>query len=337
MFNQIYKDESLFIDSLVKIEQNTKRARIPLKKRGTLHLVGDSLYIKNENAMYECLPRCVDTILERAGISGPCIERFTKEELVKVLKLCLSKLGSEKGLLVTIDEKACALLSDNYKVIGLDEIFKEASSEMSKLNGKFGGGFSTINETTASYTIDNPELRMEYSKKFENSMLEKAVPVLEITSSNTGLSSVSLVPKFFVKGHEIVIGKPLKAAHKGSSDMKTVKDNLSQTFAIFKAATEKLSKLRDVKIQYPMQCFKNVAKRINLSKKLALLAAGDFMGYVCEDEEITAYDIYLGLTEAIFHAEMLGKKKEIINSLQEIVARAIYLDYSEFDIPVSEW
>ena len=280
---------------------------------------------------------------ERLGISGPTLAKFSKSELAQILKFCSEKFTDEdSATLVKIGDRAAAVLSDHYKVVKADEIYKETSRAIKKLGGEFLGGYLTVDDFLVAYTLKNQGISKVYQEKLEDDdFFKDAVPVVQVATSNTGFSSVSIIPQFKVKNRLITIGRSMKEAHKGNTDIDKVKENLNQIFSIFKEAIEGLEKLKNVEIDNPEFCFKNVAKRVLLPKKYTMLAAADFEGTVeyLNDigKSVTAYDIYVGLTETIFHAENDGRPKEFINNLTELVSRSLFVDYKRYDTPYSDW
>lgn len=295
-----------------------------------------SFKICTEDGMYTCRPYSAKSLCERIGISGSVLSKLDNEQLSKLLRSCVRVYGSEEEIIIAkIGDKCIAVLSDGYKILPASDLFKDATPEIEKLGGKFVSGFIGLDIFESDYILKNKALEDLYSEKFDE--LTDAVPMVSVSTSNTGLSAVTITPKFKIKGVDIIIGKSLKILHKGSSNPDTIKENIGQIFSMFKAASEELSKLKKVKIENPLSCFKNVAKRVLLPKKYALMAAEDFENFIDDGEEITAYDIYFGLSEVIFHAENDERPKLFINNLQELVSRALFIDFSKYDTPNSEW
>lgn len=288
---------------------------------------------------YNCLPYAVKTACDKVGISGPVLSRFSNKKLAEILNKCREEYKEgENVMLVTLpneDRSYCiSVLSDDYKILPAEEVFEESVKEIEKLGGSYAGGFVNTDIFYSLFEINNKELENTYKDKFED--LRNAVPMISVETSNTGLSSVAITPKFKIGSIEMIIGKPLKTLHKGESDMMAVRENINQIFPIFKEAIDGLSRLKNIKIENPLFCFKNIAKKVLLPKKYAMMAAEDFCNFI-DDGEINAYELYFALCETIFYAKNDNRPKTFLNNLQEQVARALYLDFSKYDTPYSDW
>lgn len=345
----IPQNETEFMDDIKEIEQNTTYVEVPLNNtyfKGNSKVqnilvsddndcTGISLYIDNDKK-YDCRPYAIKTACDRLGISGSVLNRFNNGKLAGVLNLCKDEYPTEKVLMVKMGKNLClAMLSDGYKILSAKEVFYQTKNEVCKLGGSYYSGYINADIFSATYSIKNQKLEDIYKGQFEE--LENSTPMITVETSNTGLSSVSIVPKFKIKNREIVIGKPLRTLHKGKSDISTVEENLNQIYPMFKEAIDGLSRLKKIKIENPIYCLTNVAKRVLLPKKYVLMAAEDFENFVGVDDKITAYDIYFALSEVLFYAENDNRPKNILNNLQEQVARALYIDFAKYDVPYSDW
>ena len=347
-----YISEPGFLSAVKEVENSTERKVIGIKnlyfvgnddKENILNavptdidagfaLAADESGLYDESDLIQCRPYAVKTLCDRLGISGSVLLKFANTELVDILKKCTEKFEDDKVTIVKVGPRAAAVLSGNYKVIPADEVLVSASKKLKKFGGSFKSGYITIDGLSADYIIDNPDISKAYSE-FAN--LKGAIPSVTVSTSNTGLGAAEIVPKFAFKNRDVIIGAPLKTLHKGSGDIDKVTENFEQIFALFQQSAKNLKKLKGVKIDHPVECFKNVAKRVLLPKKYSLMAADDFEGFV--DEDTTAYDIYFGLAEILFYAESDDKPKSYIGMLQEQIARALFLDYSRYDTPTADW
>lgn len=282
-----------------------------------------------------CRPYSVKTFCDRLGISGPLLSKISNEKLAELLNFCKQEYPVNESIqIVKLGEDCClAALSDGYKVLAADEVFTKAFVEIKKLGGEFSSGYIDADIFHASFILKNEQLKEIYAEKFEE--FSNGMPMLDIETSNTGLSSVSIIPKFKFKDFELIVGKPLKVLHKGNSDMTAVDEAIGQIFPIFKSSIDGLARLKKVRIENPLFCFKNIAKRVLLPKKYSMLAAENFENFL--GNEVNAFDVYWGLTEVLFYAKNDERPQVFLNMLEEQIARALYLDYSKYDVPYSEW
>lgn len=345
----ITKTEDEFLDKVKEVEANT--SYIPAEI-ASLNFIGDgdtnvleleenekSNFFVNCNSGNElsltCRPYSVKTFCDRLGISGPLLSKISNVKLAELLNFCKQEYPANEIIqVVKLGDNCClAALSDGYKVLEADEVFVKAFTEIKKLGGKYSSGYIDADIFHASYILRNKQLQEIYAEKFEE--FSNGTPMLDIETSNTGLSSVSIIPKFKFKDFELIVGKPLKVLHKGNSDMAAVDEAIGQIFPIFKSSIDGLTRLKKVRIENPLCCFKNIAKRVLLPKKYSMLAAENFETFL--SDEVNAFDIYWGLTEVLFYAKNDERPQVFLNMLEEQVARALYLDYPKYDVPYSEW
>lgn len=93
---------------------------------------------------------------------------------------------------------------------------------------------------------------------------------------------------------------------------------------LFQSNAQYFEKLSEMEIQHPKHCLANAAKALKLPKKLTLEIVERMEGN-------TGFDIYWNLCEIVnLYNE---KAKEVTRSLyyQEIVARSISMDFTQFD------
>lgn len=355
IINQIIKgkiitsnNEDEFLKNVREVENNTSYITVEIPKlrfvgEGEENILNFEEYdINSKNFRVEtnafslsCRPYAVKTICDRLGVSGPVLSRFSNQKLAKILNFCKKEYSKEECIqIVKLGEDSClAALSDGYKVLEADEVFTKAFAEIKKLGGEFSFGYIDADIFHASFILKNEQLKEIYAEKFEE--FSNGVPMLDIETSNTGLSSVSIIPKFKFKDFELIVGKPLKVLHKGNSDMAAVNEAIGQIFPIFKSSIDGLSRLKKVRIENPLFCFKNIAKRVLLPKKYSMLAAENFENFL--DDDVNAFDVYWGLTEVLFYAKNDERPQVFLNMLEEQIARALYLDYSKYDVPYAEW
>lgn len=346
-----YKSEQGFFNAVKEIEGNTQRIDFNLgkaefvgidspvedEKMADIYDAG-GFAVKLDGHTYKLSAKAESDMALRLGITGPTLSVLPKDSLAKILSICKSQFTKEddKAMMVQIGDKVYAVLSDGYKVILADEVYRSAAKPIHRMGGEFVSGYLTVDNFFAEYKLNNPEIVNSYKQKCGTDF--NALPVVTVETSNTGLSSVSITPKFLINGNRVItVGKSIDAAHKGETTIEKVKENCEQIFAIFQEAISGLAKLKTVRIQHPMMCFKNIAKRCQMPKGYSMMAAADFEGELLEGEEVTAFDIYVGLTEAIFHASNDGRSKVYVNNLTEICARALTLDFTRYDLPYAEW
>lgn len=347
MNEKVYFTKEDFLKEVKEIEARTNRDDMPIRSVKFGENVSEfpfddgagftiKVNINGERAYIPCRGYAVRTLCQRLGIEGPVLDRMNGKELTEILKKCAKKFRPEEQMkVVELDGTVLAVLSSGYKVMPADEIYRMAEDEVSKLGSKYLEGFVTDDIFSATYQITNPEIRRAYDGFGELS--GDAVPMVRITTSNTGFSSVSVIPMFRLRGRDIIIGRSLNACHKGNSDEKTIEENLAQIFPLFKEAAEGLERLQKVVIEFPEKCILNVADRVHLPRKYVKLAAEELEHMISWNQSVTAYDIYFALTEVMFHAQNAGAPKTALDNLREQVARVLFVDFKKYDVPYSKF
>lgn len=349
-----YKSDAGFFNCIKSIEEATNRIDCPINELKIIDI--DSSNCRNipENIFYTAKNssgfvlkfndqyfalrnESIANLVNRAIPGNASLQHLSKSSIQKVLNICLKEIKEDKGAkIIQLGDYAISVLSDDYRPIDAHQVFKAANKKIKKIGGEFSSGEASIDYFSCKWIINNDELVSEYKKSFDGRDWN-VKPILSVTTSNTGFSAVNITPKFQNSHCEFIIGKPLSVAHKGEGSVENVSEKLENIYAIFQKSIADLNKLKDIIIAYPINTFKNVAKAIGLQKKYALLALQDFESFIDDEPIITAHDIYMGLTEAIYYGSKDTRNKRSNDDMQEIVARAITVDWSKYDLPVSDW
>ena len=318
-----------FLEAVRQIEEMTTRKEIGLDQVNIE--VSEHGYKLNGIPMRDL---AVSNLCDRLGVAGHLLDRLSKEELVNLLRFASSKHSpKEIGLMVNVGPSVAAVLSGDYRVLHADKLFEAAEEKLVQMKGVFSSGLVTRDGFSAVYRLLDDKIAKIYRDRFNDMSLKHAVPVVTISTSNTGFAAASILPQLKLESTVFAVGKPLRVVHKGGADLDGFKENLDQIYAMFRESAENLERLRKVNIENPVECFYNVAKRVLIPKKYAVQAGN----YLLISGATTALDIYLALTEVTWVADQCGASGAEINDLQEMVARAIFLDYIKYDIPYTDW
>lgn len=347
-----YKSDIGFFNCINTIEESTERIDCPICDLRIINAdncqgvpenilaaskKSNGFVLKYNNQYFALRPESVNNLINRAIPGNASLQHLSKDSMQKVINICLKEMMSNKGAkIIKLGDYAISVLSDEYKPINAYEVFKESNKKIRKVGGVFESGVASIDYFIGKWIIQNEELISEYKKNFTDHDWN-VTPVLSVSTSNTGFSAVNIIPKFKNSHCEFIIGKPLSVAHKGDGNIDTVTEKLENIYSIFEKSISDLNKLKDIVISYPVNTFKNVAKAIGLQKKYAFLALQDFESFIDNESEISAHDIYMGLTEAIYYGSKDSRNKRTNENMQEIVARAITVNWSKYDLPVSDW
>ena len=159
-------------------------------------------------------------------------------------------------------------------------------------------------------------------------------PGLRFTTSDVGISGANLFPILLIgNGSRIVpLGYPIKTNHKSGADLDYFEEQISLLYARFTEAIEKQIKLLEIEIRYPSTALLGVLKRIGAPKRASYEALDSFLANN-GDRPCTAYELYLAMSEVIFITQCEGASGSRIAQLEEIIARALHVNWSEYDRP----
>jgi len=153
-------------------------------------------------------------------------------------------------------------------------------------------------------------------------------------TSDVGVSGANLYPILMMGGANKIVplGYPIKTEHRCGADMDYFEEQLSLLYARFQDAIEKQTKLLQIEVRYPHTTMLGALKRIGAPKKLSYEAADMFLAQN-GDTPCTAYEIFLAMSEVIFLAQCDGATAGRVAQLEEIIARALSINWHEYDRP----
>lgn len=273
----------------------------------------------------------INSLKERAKLTGNALIKMPSEKKAITLNYGL-ELWNESALLLIRDEKISAVHAgdeSDYSILPMHDLVKKLHGILEsdypgyKVNNIEVGHEITLAEITLSKDILNA-FNQKLAKKGRK--LIDGKPILKFASSDVGLCGANLYPYIKNGGIQFRIGNVLRLKHKNKSTISQFEDHCKEIFSIFKNA-DVMSKLLDIKIQYPKDCFLAVAKKCGLPKKPALEAAEEFDAF--RPVECYAYDIYVGLWEVTRFINF-DSETQLLN-LEENISRAMHIDYSNYD------
>ena len=109
-------------------------------------------------------------------------------------------------------------------------------------------------------------------------------------------------------------------------------EQLGLVYAQFEKALDKQVQLMNIEIRYPVTTLMRVLKRIKAPKK-ASYEAMDYFVAIHGDSPCTAYELFMQMSDVIFSAQCDGASGQRIAQLEEIVSRALNVNWHEYDHP----
>ena len=366
-FTSVFKEEKAFLDFLRErddrgdwTKRHTRDLRIlPLERENTPEaeplpgytqddlraILADTmentrLLLKSKDLVVPIRNCAIKTLLERAKISGPALNRLEKPVLARILNHCL-RIASGEALLRIADGKLSAVHggdSSDYAVLEMPELFNRTIRYLNDhFSGcSFAGGFYEHSTATAVWELADETLVQSYQNALEQHDVPYGPlkPAIRLSTSDVGVSGANLYPTLYTGGREatIVLGSPLKLEHRGEKTIKDFERLLDMLYSQYQFAIGNLARLLDIEIGNPINCMLGICKRIGISKKLAYEATEQFKAQN-GDEPCTAHDIYYGMSEIVFMVACGGASGTKIVQAEETIARALSVRWQEYDIP----
>ena len=366
-FTSVFKEEKAFLDFLRErddrgdwTKRHTRDLRIlPLERENTPEaeslpgytqddlraILADTmentrLLLKSKDLVVPIRNCAIKTLLERAKISGPALNRLEKPVLARILNHCL-RIASGEALLRIADGKLSAVHggdSSDYAVLEMPELFNRTIRYLNDhFSGcSFAGGFYDHSTATAVWELADETLVQSYQNALEQHDVPYGPlkPAIRLSTSDVGVSGANLYPTLYTGGREatIVLGSPLKLEHRGEKTIKDFERLLDMLYSQYQFAIGNLARLLDIEIGNPINCMLGICKRIGISKKLAYEATEQFKAQN-GDEPCTAHDIYYGMSEIVFMVACGGASGTKIVQAEETIARALSVRWQEYDIP----
>ena len=334
------------------LEKNTQMGELYLKlydHDGRAEIIADtmentSLLLKVNGETYPVRSCAIKSILERARISGHALNKVSKSIFTQILNYCMD-VASGDSLIKVADDKVSAVHGGDPKDYAILEILPLVQCVRSILDRDFAGNhFLTANFdhsiVTAIWSLDGQA--NELMETYRQAVAEKGVteamsarPGLRFTTSDVGVSAANLYPILLLGGSNRIIplGDPLKLDHKNGADLDAFASSMDQLYACFKESIERQQQLLNVEIRYPYTTMLGVLKRIGITKKMSYEVADLFAGQSGVSSGCNAYQLYLAMSDVVFLAQCEGASAYRIAQLEENIARALRINWHEYDRP----
>ena len=302
-----------------------------------------SLLLSVNGADYPVRSCALKTILERARISGNALGKVSKSVLTQILNYCLD-VATGDSLIKVADDKVSAVHGGDPSDYAVLEMLPMFQSVKDFLDDEFpGNSFLTANYdhsvVTAIWSLDgqaNDLLDTYYQELAANGLSGKVnvTPGLRVTTSDVGVSGANLYPILLNKrGDKIIpLGAPIKTEHSNGVNLDKFEAQLKLLYARFRETIEKHTKMMGIEIRYPKNTMLGVLKHIKAPKKASYEALDQFLALNGE-QPCTAYELYLAMSEVIFLIQCEGASGVRIAQLEECIAKAVHVKWSEYDHP----
>ena len=321
----------LFVDgtSALAVEDTVANLGLALRVNGGLRPVRETAY---------------KGLLDRAKISGSALAKLDRKDLADVLNVCLQLHQKQQALVLVRGEKVSAVHSGDekdYSILPIDELLETLQGNLDERfeGNEFESGYSSYSLTSAFWKLpkQKKELLGKYAKHLKAigkaCLAHKLVPGIQFTTSDTGIASAKVSALLLgVSNEPIHIGSCIAVDHRHKKTVENFSEALDLLFAQFGDNIKKLEKLLDVTLLYPVNAMTRVCKELVMPKKEAVEAIAMFES-VYGDKPATAHDVFMSMQEIPYLLKLNNASEGKILTVQENMARALNLNWADFDLP----
>ena len=305
------------------------------KENTNLCLRGGEL---RQTALRSC---AIPSLQNRAKIFGAALGKVSTLVLRNILNDCLKVAHKNATTKIRLaEEKVSAVLSSEYVPLSMPTIFETAAGYIGQKfpSNYFAGGSWSHSITTAEWELTGEHCLI---KTYKEALAKHGVehdeiqPGLRLSTSDIGVSGVNLMPKLVAGKDRLLLplGGPVGLEHKGDASMGRFQENLEGVFSLYGERLERLTLLLDVEIANPVNCMNEVLKRLGVPKKYGTPTVEVFQRGFSDEDSCTAHDIFYGLGELLLQLQIHKATGEQVLRMEETIAKALSLNFAEYDIP----
>ncbi len=291
------------------------------------------------------------SLYTRAGINGAALGRLAPADLAEVLNLCLN-VSKGSAMLLERYGKVAAFhsdASDGYCPMQISELIAMTENELKSRFGtpKFQKGFNSHSYTSCDWSL--PDVADELTLKYQMALVNKIgpqvqdseiMPYLHLSSSDTANSSAIAQPLFKVgnrfglqKLADGVMVKHVKTGRVyGLEKFKT--DLQMDLFSKFYDAIKEAERMGSIEINHPENVIVGICNEQKIPRKYGNIALEDIQRLTFNYPVLSAYDVYMSLTEMLGQCEQNGATTTTKDILEEKVFKVVNpaYDWSKLDV-----
>lgn len=282
------------------------------------------------------------SLLDRAKINGSALPKLSREKLADVLNSCFALHKKDGALLLVRDEKVSAVHSGDekdYSILEIDQLLDGLRAKMDERfpGNRFVSGYTDHSLTSASWTLpgQKEDLLSAYERTLaahgHKTLADKLMPGIRFTTSDTGMASAKVSALLMGLQYPVHIGGIVAVDHRNKKQVPDFVNSLDMLFAQFGDSVAKLDGLLSIQLEYPINAMTAVCKALKLPKKAAMEAIAMFE-MANGDRPCTAHDVFMAMQEIPFSLKSSGMSESKLLILQESMARALTLHWSDYDL-----
>ena len=235
-------------------------------------------------------------------------------------------------------------MANSYRIVPQPDIYNSASEKIgSQFDGEFLHGAWNHSLSVAEYSVKLPMSDYEAIFKSKGMTFSEIMMTIAVMTSDTGYSGVNLFPAVVGilpggRSFKLPILGEISMNHKGKASITEFNSNLSLAFAQTEKTKTRLKELDRIKLNYPFNCFCNLLKKVNITKKTASNIIDQFAVTVGNSASATAADVYFKACEIGYEVDQ--KDTIAVMELEENISKILRLSdkaWTDFDRPVNCW
>jgi hypothetical protein len=292
-------------------------------------------YVRKKEMIREC---AFPGLLRRAKIYGSALNKVEPHVLSEILNEALDVWGDNALLLVRGGKVSGIHSGDSkdYQVIKQDGLFKALQTHMDGMDGTFIEGYYGHELTMARYVLPKGTTLDRYEDQLSRHGFtgDDYFPEVVFSTSDVGISAVTLSARLVSAKSSIPVGSPLKVKHIGTHSEADFTANLGMLYALLQDACDKLVELMDVAIANPIACAERILEKSRIPEKAILNAINNALSDGTLYAGCSAYQIYICMAEAL--SRELSVNPEKYSSVkcfehEENLARLLSEPWEEYD------
>jgi hypothetical protein len=281
------------------------------------------------------------SLLDRAKIGGTSLPKLSRKVLADTLNECLALQKNAMALLLVREQKVTAVHSGDtkdYSILPINELMEGLKAKLDERfpGNLFDSGYSDHALTSAAWSLPDQkdDLLGSYNKTLashgKTALVSKLMPGIRFSTSDTGVASAKVSALLLGLRYPIHIGGMVATEHRGQTTVGDFLSSLDMLFAQFEDSVKRLEELASVYLDHPVNAMTAVCKKLSMPKKTAIEAIAMFeMAYGgCT---ATAHDVYFAMQEIMFMLKTEGTPVSKMLSLEESMARALTLNWNQYD------
>lgn len=305
----------------------------------TVKNLGLSMRVNGE--LYPLRMTAWPSLLGRAKINGTALPKLSRKALAETLNACLHLYHSDALLLIR-DEKISAVHSGDevdYSVLPIDELLESLQANLDERfpGNQFEYGYSDHSLAGASWKLPDQknDLLGTYAKTLKahgkEKQADKLIPGIRFVTSDTGVASAKVSALLMGGDNPIHIGSCVAVDHRHQKKVSDFGEKLDQLFAQFGDNIQKLQKLLEIPLRYPVNAMTRICKQLVLPKKAADEAITMFE-QTYGDGCATAHDVFMALQEIPFLLKVNGVPESKRLTVEENIAKVLSFRWSDYDL-----